>query len=212
MSIDDRTTGTRKSLPASAPANELPPLAAEAAYAARVSVFTPEEAARLRAIAAARPSAVAEVSRAGEIDATYRSARLAWLQPSQEPWLFERLARHVEEINRASFGFELAGFHDPLQLTQYAAGDAGHYDWHVDRGTVATGRPPRKLTVVVQLSEPGDYAGGDLELMLGREPTRAARAAGSLHVFPSFVLHRVAPVTHGVRWSLVGWVVGPAFR
>ena len=34
---------------------------------------------------------------------------------------------------------------------------------------------------------------------------------GSIIVFPSFINHRVAPVTKGTRYSLVAWFVGPPF-
>jgi predicted 2-oxoglutarate/Fe(II)-dependent dioxygenase YbiX len=35
---------------------------------------------------------------------------------------------------------------------------------------------------------------------------------GSLVAFPSFMTHRVTPVTRGLRWSLVTWLEGPPFR
>ena len=34
---------------------------------------------------------------------------------------------------------------------------------------------------------------------------------GSIIVFPSFVEHRVTPVTEGIRYSLVSWFVGPLY-
>ncbi|WP_395007140.1 2OG-Fe(II) oxygenase [Cypionkella sp.] len=40
----------------------------------------------------------------------------------------------------------------------------------------------------------------------------ASRNRGTATVFPSFVLHRVTPVTAGTRWSLTLWSHGPAFR
>ena len=41
---------------------------------------------------------------------------------------------------------------------------------------------------------------------------QASRALGSALMLPSFVLHRVAPVTRGERYSLTLWSHGPAFR
>ncbi len=35
---------------------------------------------------------------------------------------------------------------------------------------------------------------------------------GRMIFFPSFLIHRVAPVTQGIRRSLVIWVTGPKFR
>jgi PKHD-type hydroxylase len=146
-----------------------------------------------------------------EPDADYRQAQIQWLHAPRLPWLFERLATALSAINRQHFGFDLWGFYDPLQLSRYEGGN-GQHDWHTDRGTWASGRPPRKLSVVLQLSDPQGYAGGDLELLAGREPIRADRTLGCLHVFPTFVVHRVSPVTAGIRHSLVGWVCGPKFR
>jgi len=146
-----------------------------------------------------------------EPHADYRRAQIQWLHPAQLPWMFERLAIALTAINQRHFGFDLWGFCDPLQLSRYQAG-SGQHDWHTDRGTWASGRAPRKLSMVLQLSDPDTYSGGDLELQAGREPLCADRSAGCLHVFPTFVVHRVSPVTAGVRHSLVGWVCGPRFR
>jgi PKHD-type hydroxylase len=70
----------------------------------------------------------------------------------------------------------------------------------------------RKLTFVVQLSAPDDYDGGTLETNADGIVRQASRAVGSALMFPSFVLHRVAPVTRGERYSLTLWSHGPAFR
>ena len=35
---------------------------------------------------------------------------------------------------------------------------------------------------------------------------------GTLIIFPSYIMHRVAPVTQGERISLVGWVGGDHYR
>ena len=66
--------------------------------------------------------------------------------------------------------------------------------------------------MVVQLSEPSAYTGGKLELMPGAGTIVADCAQGTATLFPSFVLHRVTPVTEGERRSLTIWCHGPAFR
>jgi PKHD-type hydroxylase len=38
------------------------------------------------------------------------------------------------------------------------------------------------------------------------------REKGSVIVFPSFIWHRVTPVTAGTRYSLVNWNLGFPFR
>ena len=70
----------------------------------------------------------------------------------------------------------------------------------------------RKLTVVVQLSDPADYAGGALELWPDSATHTAPALRGTATIFPSFMLHRVTPVTEGTRWSLTLWAHGPSFR
>ncbi len=153
------------------------------------------------------------VANAGlETEESYRVARLQWLMPQQTEWLYQRLAEYVREANGRWFGFDLDGFHDPLQATIYESAVHGRYDWHLDRGTHVNNNPPRKLTVVAQLSSGDSYSGGDLEILVGRSPQLLERERGSVHVFPSFVLHRVTPVETGSRVSIVGWITGPKFR
>ena len=64
----------------------------------------------------------------------------------------------------------------------------------------------------MQVSDPDTYDGGDLELFYKAKPIIADRTRGAVVAFPSFVMHRVTPVTRGVRYSLVAWVVGPRWR
>ena len=143
---------------------------------------------------------------------SYRIARLQWLMPPHIDWLYKRLSEYVREANGRWFGFDLDGFHDPLQATLYEAPTRGRYDWHIDRGTHVNNNPPRKLTVVAQLTDSESYIGGDLEILVARSPQSLDRAPGSVHVFPSFVLHRITPVEAGSRLSIVGWITGPKFR
>ncbi|MGB0178111.1 MAG: 2OG-Fe(II) oxygenase, partial [Owenweeksia sp.] len=83
-------------------------------------------------------------------------------------------------------------------------------DWHMDFGAGEISH--RKLSMTVQLSDPADYEGGDLEFMINQKVVTAPRTRGTVIVFPSFILHRVTPVTKGVRHSVVGWVSGTPFR
>lgn len=142
-----------------------------------------------------------------------RRSQVAWVRPSPEAeWLFEKLTFIVDDMNSKFFRFDLSGFHEALQYTVYEAGPEGrqgHYTWHMDRGANIT---PRKLSLVVQLSSPADYDGGNLELFYADPAVVVPRALGYVAAFPSFVMHRVTPVTRGVRRSLVIWVGGPGFR
>ncbi|MCX7644564.1 MAG: 2OG-Fe(II) oxygenase [Rhodobacteraceae bacterium] len=173
--------------------------------------FTPEECDRIVALAEA-----AGLSRAGLVgglaDPRIRRAGIAWLDEAEgAAWVSDRLARLVADANREGFGFALDELAESPQVARYDAGEAGHFDWHSDIGEGPVARR-RKLTLVVQLSDAAAYAGGALELMPGTGILAADRAQGAAIAFPSFVLHRVAPVTRGVRHSLTIWAHGPAFR
>ena len=137
----------------------------------------------------------------------YRVSHIAWIEPQpQNHWLFHRLGMLFADANR-DYGFELTGFLDPLQYTMYGSGQ--HFDWHVDCG--AGESSARKLSMTLQLTDPQEYSGGALEL-LGAKVGEEARQLGSATFFPSFLGHRVTPVTRGIRRSLVAWACGPAFR
>jgi predicted 2-oxoglutarate/Fe(II)-dependent dioxygenase YbiX len=115
----------------------------------------------------------------------------------------------AHECNRLFFGVDIVGVEANLQLGRYDSSDRGFYNWHTD---FAAQRPLRKLSISIQLSRAEDYEGGDLELMYGIEPQKLDRTRGAFIAFPSFMLHRVTPVTRGTRWSLVAWIVGARWR
>jgi PKHD-type hydroxylase len=66
----------------------------------------------------------------------------------------------------------------------------------------------RKISITIQLSDPDEYEGGDLELWAGVGQVKAPRFQGCAVLFPSYILHRVTPVITGTRKSLVLWVGG----
>ena len=72
----------------------------------------------------------------------------------------------------------------------------------------------RKLSVSINLSDPNTYEGGQFEMDLGEGPfvLEEMNRQGTIIVFPSDTQHRVTPVTKGVRYSLVNWFEGPAFK
>ena len=141
-----------------------------------------------------------------------RRADLVWLDDlPQVAWVMDRMIGLVAAANRDSFGFDLTEFAESPQVARYGAERQGHFDWHSDIGAGALAAK-RKLTMVVQLSDPADYAGGTLDLWPDSHVRPVPRQHGLAVVFPSFVLHRVTPVTSGTRWSLTLWAHGPAFR
>ena len=141
-----------------------------------------------------------------------RRADLVWLDDvPQAAWVMDRMIRLVAEANRDSFGFDLTDFAKSPQVARYGAERQGHFDWHSDIGA-GTLAAKRKLTVVVQLSDPADHTGGTLDLWPDSHVRPVPRQRGLAVIFPSYVLHRVTPVTTGTRWSLTLWSHGPAFR
>lgn len=140
----------------------------------------------------------------------YRKSNLKWLPfDSKWEWVIDRIMSQVIEANNTIWNFDLKSIIDNIQYTEYD-GDGGHYDWHLDIGPGSISH--RKISIVVQLSDPSDYVGGDLELKTGNEDVTIPRGKGNVVIFPSFLLHRVVPLTGGNRKSLVLWVGGDHYK
>jgi PKHD-type hydroxylase len=142
-----------------------------------------------------------------------RRSKVNWLPANSDTiWVFERLSHIVSSLNSECFRFNLTGFGEMIQLTNYNSEDFGMYGWHIDM-TNTTTSPSRKLSLVLQLSDPSEYEGGNLELMpVSEEIIKIKKQRGLVVVFPSWTLHQVTPVTQGSRQSLVTWITGPAFK
>ena len=151
-----------------------------------------------------------------------RNSSIAWMQ---DPWLYEAIEPYIQEANvRAGWNFDWFAS-EMCQFTMYK--EQQYYDWHQDSHHEPYNKPGspehgmiRKLSVTVSLEDGDKYEGGNLEFDLrNREDSQSvilsaeqARAKGSIIVFPSFVWHRVAPVTKGTRYSLVIWSIGNPFK
>lgn len=145
-------------------------------------------------------------------DQSVRSAKLVWADDVDElGWVMDRLIEIVRKSNIEQFDFDLREFAESPQVASYNALDSGHFAWHSDIGDGPMARK-RKLTLVLQLSLPSSYEGGDLEVMPSAQVLSASRAQGCVSIFPSFALHQVVPVHCGIRHSLTLWAHGPAFR
>ena len=71
----------------------------------------------------------------------------------------------------------------------------------------------RKLSFALQLSDPDDYEGGNVQLLdESGESYIVPRQKGCIVLFDSRTQHRVNRVTKGVRKSIVGWTVGPRWK
>tara|TARA_B100000424_G_scaffold263592_1_gene251043 strand:+ start:705 stop:1301 length:597 start_codon:yes stop_codon:yes gene_type:complete len=144
-----------------------------------------------------------------------RSSRIKWVpQNTQWWWLYEKLANYAVEANNI-WNFDLVTMPEQIQYTEYLASNDGKYEWHQDIGPGMGSL--RKVSITVQLSEPNEYEGGDLELYLGgsfEKPNieKSPRKAGCVFIFPSYLMHRVAPVTKGTRKSFVLWLGGGHYK
>jgi PKHD-type hydroxylase len=183
--------------------------------------FTPRQCDRIVDLCSrlASGDAVLEAEDGGEVgDDGVRRARVAWVPAEDDTWwIYEKLGRVAEKANRR-YGFELSGFDEDLQFTIYDEPGA-FYSWHQDGLDGRVGR--RKLSMVLQLSDPADYEGGQLQMFDLAEDAdvdeldefeRRSSERGTVVVFPSFEYHRVLPIRSGTRLSLVTWVSGPPFR
>lgn len=140
-----------------------------------------------------------------------RRSKTAWVSNGSDiEWFYDRMAYIARQLNAQFYKFDLYGFHEHFQYTIYDSDDKGHYDWHLDGGSMNL--PPRKLSLVLQLSNPDDYEGGELQVLAARDPIAVKKERGLVAAFPSYRLHRVTPVIKGVRKTLVAWCCGPAFK
>jgi PKHD-type hydroxylase len=149
-----------------------------------------------------------------------RDSNVVWLT---DPWIYNEIAPFVRKANsNAGWNFQI-DCAEQCQFTTYEKDQ--FYTWHCDgwpeeyKSIDKLNGKIRKLSVTLSLSDPDSYRGGELEFSFNTNPHLRPRTAichqilpkGSLVVFPSFVWHRVTPVTEGKRYSLVVWNCGNNF-
>ena len=171
-----------------------------------------------------------------------RKSGNAWIEGSN--WVAGFVWYYIMKANRENFMYDIEGIdNNELQYTEYQEGE--YYDWHIDDNinrcmindkllhsadnhgeniAILAGEYIRKLSFSIQLSDPEDYEGGELEFKVSNynsrkrgdfnldEPFHAPNKKGTIIIFDSRVKHRVREVKSGVRKSLVGWVVGPRWK
>lgn len=123
-------------------------------------------------------------------------------------WFFRRIERETLKAN-AHFGLDIQHASTEWQLTEYDSADRGLYDWHQDNSELCKEPYERKLTLVMQLTDPAAYEGGRFELKGDPIPENYFRNPGDLFFFRSNLWHRATEVTKGKRHSLVSWIKGP---
>jgi len=152
-----------------------------------------------------------------------RISNVSWLN---ETWIYKEILPYVDMANKnAGWNFSL-DVPEVCQFTKYKKNQ--FYDWHCDSNTIPYNDKKdeqrfgkvRKLSMTCSLTNPNDYKGGELEFdfrnqdKCGKKFFRKCTeilSKGSIVVFPSFVWHRVNPITKGTRYSLVTWNLGRPF-
>jgi len=147
-----------------------------------------------------------------QAEVSIRKGHVSWIDPKVETthWIYQKLTDAVLAVNAGNWQFDL-DYIENLQFTMYDE-PLDNYDVHIDMLITKGQQLPRKLSFSLQLTDPSEYTGCELELIAGPKSFIAPKEQGSITFFPSVLLHRVTAITEGKRYSLVGWVAGPRFR
>ena len=175
-------------------------------------LFTPDQCRQIIECGRRQPPQQAQVGMnkpGGGTDTKKRITTISWIPFKEMSHMYEDLNRFIQRANENHFGFGDIRITEQAQFTEYPVG--GFYDWHMDCDVNMQHEPPvRKISMTLLLNDPSEFEGGDLELMA---PGKFAELQqGHAIIFASFLNHRVAPVTKGVRQSLVVWFGGKPFR
>ena len=157
-----------------------------------------------------------------------RDSNIVWMS---DRWIYKEIHPYINSANQnAGWNFEW-DHSESCQFTKYTKGQ--YYDWHCDSWDKPYVREHpndpshgkiRKLSMTCQLTDGSEYKGGELEFDFRnydphmrdeskhRVQCKEILPKGSIIVFPSFVWHRVKPVTSGTRYSLVVWHLGRPFK
>jgi PKHD-type hydroxylase len=140
-----------------------------------------------------------------------RKSTISWVPINDyTEWIYRKLTDCILEMNQKYFKYDLDKI-ERLQFTRYDGDSKGFYKPHLDTNTSDV-PSNRKLSFVLQLSDPSEYDGGELNFYLGPEKTTVKKERGLITFFPSSMLHECSNVTSGTRFVIVGWVYGPPFR
>lgn len=146
----------------------------------------------------------ARVRRDGNIlEPKSRISQISWLDTMSPIGCIAQ--SYIAEANKI-WGYALSNI-EKVQMTKYPEG--GHYNWHIDSFEPNDRNEQRKLSISMLLND--DFEGGGLQIQANNIET-VLKSKGDIVVFPSFLTHKVVPVTKGTRYTAVSWAYGPAFR
>ena len=154
-----------------------------------------------------QPELDAKTFASKEVVSNIRVSSIRWIS---SPEINELLWSYVRQANFDAFNIDVDN-NSEIQYTEYHASQGGHYDWHHDVHWNGHSDRDRKLSVTVQLSDADSYQGGDFEFE-ELKTNADFRSKGTVLVFPSYLRHRVLPVSVGMHQSLVAWFAGARWR
>lgn len=129
----------------------------------------------------------------------------AWIIREDADWINDLIVNTthtaLEHLN-----YEVVGLLERPQLLRYNSPSSG-YRWHTDIGQKDSSI--RKISISINLND--SYDGGSL-LFFSDNIFKLKMHRGMTVAFPSFLSHKVMPITKGTRWSLVAWISGHPFR
>lgn len=155
-----------------------------------------------------QPTENATVFSSSSVNTDIRSSTVRWLYDNN---IRDILWEYVKQANINAFGVNVENFAE-MQFTEYHATENGHYNWHHDVHWSSNNNSDRKISITVQLTDEEEYEGGTFEFNECENPPKESKKKGTILVFPSYLQHRVLPVTKGTRKSLVAWFHGPRWR
>ena len=177
-------------------------------------VFTLEECNKIIEIGRSQPKEDSKIfNKKQKITQEYdlRKSNVSWINFSNPDanFLFNKIETMLHQINQNNFGFENITLTEAAQYTEYGPGD--HYDWHMDCSVNMLTQPKvRKISMSLLLSPSNEYEGGDLSFI--RQSKKLKLEQGYATFFASFIMHKVSPVTRGLRKSLVMWFGGTPLK
>jgi len=123
--------------------------------------------------------------------------------------LYGELTAKLREVNSRHWNWIIDSW-DAFQYSEYDESYKGHYDWHIDYGMKDAIQPlSRKISFSLGISNKDEYEGGELLIKMNENDQPYKLDKGEIFVFPSWMLHKVTPVTKGKRKVIVGWGIGP---
>ena len=136
-----------------------------------------------------------------------RSSKVHWMKDENYKDflmpIYDHISRKVRTINDGMWRYNYNGY-GIFQYSEYTKGD--HFSWHVDQ--IEMRGESRKVSFSLGISDESEYEGGDLGFKSAEEEDYYKIGRGDIIAFPSWMLHKVTPVTKGKRRVVVGWGEG----